>query len=245
MFTILGIIVGIVVTILTIKYFSGRGKSQSDKSATESIASTIGNKVGITLKDTASGMRDPEIIKAELLDKIKDTKVKVKRNYAEYLKGIYTSRDAHKHIITNGEESVEKYTAKAKDLKIKFAETNDDKTKQFLQRCAKQIIVTQAQIEKSKAFVADVDSKEEEAAFNFDLTMANLENKRAEIVSMACNPSDTFAFESVSIADLVVEFEGKMSERNINIEVSNAVNHTAIETPSVDSTKIDELISGL
>ena len=79
-------------------------------------------------------------------------------------------------------------------------------------------------IETSKQIVANCTNQQEEAEINYDLLIGELETKHAEIISMTMDLEIGFNLSTIDIADLTVEFKEKMSQRNIQTQVSNIIN---------------------
>lgn len=226
LFTIAASILGMVVIALIIKFITGRNKRHADKTSGEKFASQVVTSVSSTINKMIEGARTPEAIKEELLAKLKSSKDKLKKEFRDYLTGLITAIETHKKIISNNENRLSDLKKKAKEYKNLFIETNDEKYKSYANRIITQILSIEKLIETSKQIVADCTTQQEEAEINYDLLVGELETKHAEIISMTMNPDVSFNLSTIDITDLTVEFKEKMSQRNIQTQVSNIINKT-------------------
>lgn len=239
LFTLITIILGIIVIVLIIKFMTGRNKRHADKSSGEKFASQVATSVSSTINRMIEGARTPEAIKEELLAKLKSSKDKLRTEFKKYLTELLTSIETHKKIISNNEVRLSDLKKKAKEYKESFIKTNDEKYKSYANRIIGQILSIEKLVENSKQIVADCIIQQEEAEINYDLLVGELETKHAEIISMTMNPDVSFNLSTIDIADLTVEFKEKMSQRNIQIQVSNIINKT--ENESLNTVSNGEL----
>ena len=228
--TLITIILGIIVIALIIKLITGRNKRHADKTSGEKFASQVATSVSSIINRTIEGARTPETIKEELLAKLKSSKDKLKKEFRDYLTGLITAIETHKKIISNNETRLSDLKKKAKEYKDLFIKTNDEKYKSYANRIITQIFSIEKLVENSKQIVADCTIQQEEAEINYDLLAGELETKHAEIVSMTMNPDISFNLSTIDIADLTVEFKEKMTQRNIQTQVSNIINKTENES---------------
>ena len=226
LFTLVTIILGIIVIALFIKLITGRNKRHADKTSGEKFASQVATSVSSTINRMIEGARTPEAIKEELLAKLKSSKDKLKKEFRDYLTGLITAIETHKKIISNNETRLSDLKKKAKEYKDLFIKTNDEKYKSYANRIITQILSIEKLVENSKQIVADCTAQQEEAEINYDLLVGELETKHAEIISMTMNPDVSFNLSTIDIADLTVEFKEKLSQRNIQTQVSNIINKT-------------------
>lgn len=222
--TISIIVVAIIIVALVIKFFTGRNKRHADKTAGEKFASYAATKVSSAINDALNASRTPEAIKEELLAKIKSSKDKLKKEFKEYLTELLTTIETHKKLISNNESRLLELKEKARDCKKSFISSNDEKYRTYANRVIAQILSIEKLIENSKRIVNNCTSQQEEAEINYDLLVGELETKYAEIISMTMDPEIGFNLSTIDIADLTVEFKEKMSQRNIQTQVSNIVN---------------------
>lgn len=230
LFSLAAIILGISVIVLFVKFITGRNKRHADKTSGEKFASQVATSVSSTINKMIEGARTPEAIKEELLVKVKASKDKLKKEFRDYLTGLITAIETHKKIISNNETRLSDLKKKAKEYKDSFIKTNDEKYKSYANRIITQILSIEKLVENSKQIVADCTTQQEEAEINYDLLVGELETKHAEIVSMTMNPDVSFNLSTIDIADLTVEFKEKMSQRNIQTQVSNIINKTENES---------------
>lgn len=222
--TISIIVAAIIIVALVIKFFTGRNKRHADKTAGEKFASQIATNVSSTINRVIEGARTPEAIKEELLAKIKSSKDKLKKEFKEYLTEILTAIETHKKLISNNESRLLELKEKARNYKKSFVRTNDEKYRTYANRIITQILSIEKLIENSKRIVDNCTNQQEEAEINYDLLVGELETKHAEIISMTMDPEIGFNLSTIDIADLTVEFKEKMSQKNIQTQVSNIIN---------------------
>lgn len=220
------IVSGIIVIALIIKLITGRNKRHADKTSGEKLASQVATSISSTINRMVEGARTPEAIKEELLAKVKTSKDKLKKEFRDYLTGLITVIETHKKIISNNETRLFDLKKNAKEYKDLFIKTNDEKYKSYANRIITQILSIEKLVENSKQIVADCTTQQEEAEINYDLLVGELETKHAEIISMTMNPDISFNLSTIDIADLTVEFKEKISQRNIQTQVSNIINKT-------------------
>ena len=221
---IVAIIVAIIIVAFIIKLCTGRNKRHADKTVGEKFASFAVTKVSSTIDDILNASRTPEAIKEQLLAKIKSSKDKLKKEFKIYLTELITAIETHKKLISNNESRLLELKEKARNYKKSFVESNDEKYRTYANRIIVQILSIEKLIENSKQMVDNCTNQQEEAEINYDLLMGELETKYAEIISMTMNPEIDFNLSTIDIADLAVEFKEKMSQRNIQTQVSNIVN---------------------
>lgn len=228
-------ILGIFAIALVIKLITGNNKRHADKTAGEKFASQVATSVSSTINKMIEGTRTPETIKEELLAKLKSSKEKLRNEFKKYLTELITTIETHKKIISNNEIRLKDLKKKAKEYKDSFIKTNDEKYKSYANRIISQILSIEKLIENSKQIVANCTTQQEEAEINYDLLVGELETKHAEIIAITMNPDVSFNLSTIDIADLTVEFKEKISQRNIQIQVSNIVNKTENENSNTFS----------
>ena len=234
-FYLAAIILGIFATALVIKLITGNNKRHADKTVGEKFASQVATSVSSTINKMIESTRTPEAIKEELLAKLKSSKDKLKKEFRDYLTELITTIETHKKIISNNEIRLKDLKKKAKEYKDSFIKTNDEKYKSYANRIITQILSIEKLIENSKQIVANCTIQQEEAEINYDLLVGELETKHAEIIAMTMNPDVSFNLSTIDIADLTVEFKEKISQRNIQTQVSNIVNKTENENSNTFS----------
>lgn len=228
-------ILGIFAIAFVIKLITGNNKRHADKTSGEKFASQVATSVSSTINRMIEGARTPEAIKEELLAKLKSSKDKLKKEFRDYLTELITTIETHKKIISNNEIRLTDLKKKAKEYKDSFLKTNDEKYKSYANRIISQILSIEKLIENSKQIVANCTTQQEEAEINYDLLVGELETKHAEIIAITMNPDVSFNLSTIDIADLTVEFKEKISQRNIQMQVSNIVNKTENENSNTFS----------
>ena len=234
-FYLAAIILGIFAIAFVIKLITGNNKRHADKTSGEKFASQVATSVSSTINKMIEGTRTPEAIKEELLAKLKSSKEKLRNEFKKYLTELITTIETHKKIISNNEIRLKDLKKKAKEYKDSFIKTNDEKYKSYANRIITQILSIEKLIENSKQIVANCTIQQEEAEINYDLLVGELETKHAEIIAMTMNPDVSFNLSTIDIADLTVEFKEKISQRNIQTQVSNIVNKTENENSNTFS----------
>ena len=234
-FYLVAIVLGILASAFVIKLITGNNKRHADKTSGEKFASQVATSVFSTINKMIEGTRTPETIKEELLAKLKSSKEKLRNEFKKYLTELITTIETHKKIISNNETRLIDLKKKAKEYKDSFLKTNDEKYKSYANRIITQILSIEKLVENSKQVVANCTTQQEEAEINYDLLVGELETKHAEIIAITMNPDVSFNLSTIDIADLTVEFKEKISQRNIQMQVSNIVNKTENENSNTFS----------
>ena len=234
-FYLVAIVLGIFASVFVIKLITGNNKRHADKTSGEKFASQVATSVSSTINKMIEGTRTPEAIKEELLTKLKSSKEKLRNEFKKYLTELITTIETHKKIVSNNETRLIDLKKKAKEYKDSFLKTNDEKYKSYANRIITQILSIEKLVENSKQIVANCTTQQEEAEINYDLLVGELETKHAEIIAMTMNPDVSFNLSTIDIADLTVEFKEKISQRNIQMQVSNIVNKTENENSNTFS----------
>lgn len=215
------------VVILAIKFYTSKDKRHADKTAGEKFANQIANGINTSITNMIANTRTPEVIKNELIAKIKTAKDKLKSDFRQYLTDLLTTISTHEKLISNNKPRLATLKQKAKEYKSLFIENNDEKYKTYANKIISQIIQLEKLIATSEQIIIDCKSQKEDAEINYDLLVGELETKHAEIISMTMNPETSLKLSTIDINDLTVEFKDKLTQRNIQIEVSDIVNKTS------------------
>lgn len=217
----------LVISYVIITFCLSKGKRHADKTAGEKFASQVLNGVNTTFKNALENIRTPEVIKDELIAKIKTAKNKLKSDFRQYLTDLLTTISTHEKLISNNKPRLATLKQKAKEYKDLFIEKNDEKYKTYANKIISQIIQLEKLIATSEQIIINCKSQKEDAEINYDLLVGELETKHAEIISMTMNPETSLKLSTIDINDLTVEFKDKLTQRNIQIEVSDIVNKTS------------------
>lgn len=231
-------IAALVITYVIITFCLSKGKRHADKTTGEKFAAQVLNGVNTTFKNALENIRTPEVIKDELIAKIKTAKDKLKSDFRQYLTDLLTTISTHEKLISNNKPRLATLKQKAKEYKNLFIEKNDEKYKTYANKIISQIIQLEKLITTSEQIIINCKSQKEDAEINYDLLVGELETKHAEIISMTMNPETSLKLSTIDINDLTVEFKDKLTQRNIQIEVSDIVNKTSESENNVSNEDV-------
>lgn len=240
MITIIISIFIVICLFITFKYFSGRNKSRHEKSGLEKAANTIVNKAKRSVNDFAEGLRDLDTVKKELLDALDSCRVKLKNDYAEYLRNLIKARDTYAKVIASSETRITAAKNKAKEYKTKYEKSQKEVHKNMANKFISNIIAFQKTLDnaiKQRDIVVD---RLEESKGIYDLELMKLENKRLDIINMTSAPNSSIVLSDFNIEDLTSEFREKIEIKNIDTEVSTRM---STEVESEESTISNEEIN--
>lgn len=240
MITIIISIFIVVCLFVTFKYFSGRNKSRHEKSGLEKAANTIVNKAKRSVNDFAEGLRDLDTVKKELLDALDSCRVKLKNDYAEYLRNLIKARDTYAKVIASSETRITAAKNKAKEYKTKYEKSQKEVHKNMANKFISNVLAFQKTLDnaiKQRDIVVD---RLEESKGIYDLELMKLENKRLDIINMTSAPNSSIVLSDFNIEDLTSEFREKIEIKNIDAEVSTRM---GTEVESEESTISNEEIS--
>lgn len=240
MITIIICIFIVILLLITFKYFSGRNKSRHEKSGLEKAANTIVNKAKRSVNDFAEGLRDLDTVKKELLDALDSCKVKLKNDYAEYLRNLIKARDTYAKVIASSETRITAAKNKAKEYKTKYEKSQKEVHKNMANKFISNVLAFQKTLDnaiKQRDIVVD---RLEESKGIYDLELMKLENKRLDIINMTSAPNSSIVLSDFNIEDLTSEFREKIEIKNIDAEVSTRM---GTEVESEENTISNEEIN--
>lgn len=237
------IIIGIFIVtclIVTFKYFSGRNKSRNEKSGFEKVANTIVSKAKRSVNDFAEGLRDLDTVKKELLEALDSCKIKLKNDYAEYLRNLIKARDTYAKVISSSETRISTAKNKAKEYKTKFEKSQKEVHKNMANKFISNILAFQKTLDNAIKQRDIVIDRLEESKGIYDLELMKLENKRLDIINITSAPNSSIVLSDFNIDDLTSEFREKIEIKNIDVEVSTRM---GTEVESEESTISNEEIN--
>lgn len=240
MITIIISIFIVILLLIAFKYFSGRNKSRHEKSGLEKAANTIVNKAKRSVNDFAEGLRDLDTVKKELLDALDSCRVKLKNDYAEYLRNLIKARDTYAKVIASSETRITAAKNKAKEYKTKYEKSQKEVHKNMANKFISNVLAFQKTLDnaiKQRDIVVD---RLEESKGIYDLELMKLENKRLDIINMTSAPNSSIVLSDFNIEDLTSEFREKIEIKNIDAEVSTRM---STEVESEESTISNEEIN--
>lgn len=240
MITIIICVFIVILLLITFKYFSGRNKSRHEKSGLEKAANTIVNKAKRSVNDFAEGLRDLDTVKKELLDALDSCRVKLKNDYAEYLRNLIKARDTYAKVIASSETRITAAKNKAKEYKTKFEKSQKEVHKNMANKFISNVLAFQKTLDnaiKQRDIVVD---RLEESKGIYDLELMKLENKRLDIINMTSAPNSSIVLSDFNIEDLTSEFREKIEIKNIDAEVSTRM---GTEVESEENTISNEEIN--
>lgn len=240
MITIIVSIFIVILLLITFKYFSGRNKSRHEKSGLEKAANTIVNKAKRSVNDFSEGLRDLDTVKKELLDALDSCRVKLKNDYAEYLRNLIKARDTYAKVIASSETRITAAKNKAKEYKTKYEKSQKEVHKNMANKFISNVLAFQKTLDnaiKQRDIVVD---RLEESKGIYDLELMKLENKRLDIINMTSAPNSSIVLSDFNIDDLTSEFREKIEIKNIDAEVSTRM---STEVESEESTISNEEIN--
>ena len=240
MITIIISIFIVVCLFVTFKYFSGRNKSRHEKSGLEKAANTIVNKAKRSVNDFAEGLRDLDTVKKELLDALDSCRVKLKNDYAEYLRNLIKARDTYAKVIASSETRITAAKNKAKEYKTKYEKSQKEVHKNMANKFISNVLAFQKTLDnaiKQRDIVVD---RLEESKGIYNLELMKLENKRLDIINMTSAPNSSIVLSDFNIEDLTSEFREKIEIKNMDAEVSTRM---STEVESEESTISNEEIN--
>ena len=240
MITIIVCIFIVILLLIAFKYFSGRNKSRHEKSGLEKAANTIVNKAKRSVNDFAEGLRDLDTVKKELLDALDSCKVKLKNDYAEYLRNLIKARDTYAKVIASSETRITAAKNKAKEYKTKYEKSQKEVHKNMANKFISNVLAFQKTLDnaiKQRDIVVD---RLEESKGIYDLELMKLENKRLDIINMTSAPNSSIVLSDFNIEDLTSEFREKIEIKNIDAEVSTRM---GTEVESEENTISNEEIN--
>lgn len=237
------IIIGIFIVILLLiafKYFSGRNKSRHEKSGLEKAANTIVNKAKRSVNDFAEGLRDLDTVKKELLDALDSCRVKLKNDYAEYLRNLIKARDTYAKVIASSETRITAAKNKAKEYKTKYEKSQKEVHKNMANKFISNVLAFQKTLDNAIKQRDVIVERLEESKGIYDLELMKLENKRLDIINMTSAPNSSIVLSDFNIEDLTSEFREKIEIKNIDAEVSTRM---GTEVESEENTISNEEIN--
>lgn len=240
MITIIISIFIVVCLFVTFKYFSGRNKSRHEKSGLEKAANTIVNKAKRSVNDFAEGLRDLDTVKKELLDALDSCKVKLKNDYAEYLRNLIKARDTYAKVIASSETRITAAKNKAKEYKTKYEKSQKEVHKNMANKFISNVLAFQKTLDNAIKQRDIVVERLEESKGIYDLELMKLENKRLDIINMTSAPNSSIVLSDFNIEDLTSEFREKIEIKNMDAEVSTRM---STEVESEESTISNEEIN--
>lgn len=240
MITIIISIFIVVCLFITFKYFSGRNKSRHEKSGLEKAANTIVNKAKRSVNDFAEGLRDLDTVKKELLDALDSCRVKLKNDYAEYLRNLIKARDTYAKVIASSETRITAAKNKAKEYKTKYEKSQKEVHKNMANKFISNVLAFQKTLDNAIKQRDVVVDRLEESKGIYDLELMKLENKRLDIINMTSAPNSSIVLSDFNIEDLTSEFREKIEIKNIDAEVSTRM---STEVESEESTISNEEIN--
>ena len=220
MITIIICIFIVILLLIAFKYFSGRNKSRHEKSGLEKAASTIVNKAKRSVNDFAEGLRDLDTVKKELLDALDSCRVKLKNDYAEYLRNLIKARDTYAKVIASSETRITAAKNKAKEYKTKYEKSQKEVHKNMANKFISNVLAFQKTLDNAIKQRDVVVDRLEESKGIYDLELMKLENKRLDIINMTSAPNSSIVLSDFNIEDLTSEFREKIEIKNIDAEVS-------------------------
>jgi hypothetical protein len=230
----------VILLLIVFKYFSGRNKSRHEKSGLEKAANTIVNKAKRSVNDFAEGLRDLDTVKKELLDALDSCRVKLKNDYAEYLRNLIKARDTYAKVIASSETRITAAKNKAKEYKTKYEKSQKEVHKNMANKFISNVLAFQKTLDnaiKQRDIVVD---RLEESKGIYDLELMKLENKRLDIINMTSAPNSSIVLSDFNIEDLTSEFREKIEIKNIDAEVSTRM---GTEVESEENTISNEEIN--
>lgn len=240
MITIIISIFIVVCLFVTFKYFSGRNKSRHEKSGLEKAANTIVNKAKRSVNDFAEGLRDLDTVKKELLDALDSCRVKLKNDYAEYLRNLIKARDTYAKVIASSETRITAAKNKAKEYKTKYEKSQKEVHKNMANKFISNVLAFQKTLDNAIKQRDVVVERLEESKGIYDLELMKLENKRLDIINMTSAPNSSIVLSDFNIEDLTSEFREKIEIKNIDAEVSTRM---STEVESEENTISNEEIN--
>lgn len=240
MITIIISIFIVVCLFVTFKYFSGRNKSRHEKSGLEKAANTIVNKAKRSVNDFAEGLRDLDTVKKELLDALDSCRVKLKNDYAEYLRNLIKARDTYAKVIASSETRITAAKNKAKEYKTKYEKSQKEVHKNMANKFISNVLAFQKTLDNAIKQRDVVVDRLEESKGIYDLELMKLENKRLDIINMTSAPNSSIVLSDFNIEDLTSEFREKIEIKNIDAEVSTRM---GTEVESEENTISNEEIN--
>lgn len=240
MITIIICIFIVIFLLITFKYFSGRNKSRHEKSGLEKAANTIVNKAKRSINDFAEGLRDLDTVKKELLDALDSCRVKLKNDYAEYLRNLIKARDTYAKVIASSETRITAAKNKAKEYKTKYEKSQKEVHKNMANKFISNVLAFQKTLDNAIKQRDVVVERLEESKGIYDLELMKLENKRLDIINMTSAPNSSIVLSDFNIDDLTSEFREKIEIKNIDTEVSTRM---STEVESEESTISNEEIN--
>jgi hypothetical protein len=240
MITIIISIFIVILLLITFKYFSGRNKSRHEKSGLEKAANTIVNKAKRSVNDFAEGLRDLDTVKKELLDALDSCKVKLKNDYAEYLRNLIKARDTYAKVIASSETRITAAKNKAKEYKTKYEKSQKEVHKNMANKFISNVLAFQKTLDNAIKQRDIVVERLEESKGIYDLELMKLENKRLDIINMTSAPNSSIVLSDFNIEDLTSEFREKIEIKNIDAEVSTRM---GTEVESEENTISNEEIN--
>lgn len=240
MITIIVCIFIVILLLIAFKYFSGRNKSRHEKSGLEKAANTIVNKAKRSVNDFAESLRDLDTVKKELLDALDSCRVKLKNDYAEYLRNLIKARDTYAKVIASSETRITAAKNKAKEYKTKYEKSQKEVHKNMANKFISNVLAFQKTLDNAIKQRDVVVDRLEESKGIYDLELMKLENKRLDIINMTSAPNSSIVLSDFNIEDLTSEFREKIEIKNIDAEVSTRM---GTEVESEENTISNEEIN--
>jgi len=237
----LAVVVGIVLAI------KAKGKTHTERSSSESIAYTISQSLKRGIRDLEKGIRSPEVVRSEIIQKFDEAKKEMVKNLEVYLTEIITAKMFHQDIIDRSKAKCADLKSKAKEFKTMYESSNDKRHMQYAEKYVGLFIAQEKQVSDSKRIVEDMEFKIVDAKAEYDIMISSLQVKRANILSMITSPSVNFSLINFEIDDLTSELKEKTAARNVEISVQNTISEVNgnISQPQIDREEIRSALEQL
>ena len=231
--------------ITVVAYLSGKGKSRTEQSSTEKIATTIKNKIDRKLNEVAEGVRDLETVKDEILAELDEAKNALRNDYKTYLTGMITARETYEGAIRMTDQNIPTLKAKAKTYKSKFEQDGDVKDREFSYKYISQLLSMEKIRDNANEQLVKINEDIEDAKAIYDLESMKLEDKKLEILTTTCAPNISVTLSTLNLNDLTQEFKEKLNKKNIETEVQSRMSEADNAQTIITTAEMDEAFNGL
>ena len=220
--------------VCAIWYISVLRKKVTDRSKVDSAVCTISTSISKKIDDICNTIRTPEAVRDELLAKLEKAKEQFKKDFNTYLTELVRNYQMHLTLYETNRNKIVRLKNQAKEQKRLYMSTNDDKHKNLADRFISNIIALEKVQERSKRLYEHYATEKEFASTNYTLILSDFDIKYSEIVSMLSDPTTTLDINMIDVDALLSEYQNKLKERDIQLEVQKITNPITSKLPDTN-----------
>ncbi len=217
------IISAVIIVILLILYVNQKRQKSSEKSDGEKILSSLCTIIKDKKKRFSNNLRSSDLIKKELIQTIDKAEEALKNSCREHLKGVLVVIANTEALNTEMKTSSINYRNKAKELYSKYKESKNEYNLTLSKKFMSQSLECERQEKETKKKLEKLNILKETSALEYQLQRSKFVSRRVDIELIVSDPNINLALELEKINDLTKEFNTKILNENIKIEVNKTI----------------------